>query len=328
VYGSRPVRRHVLSLTLAAALAGAAAASAVAADSPPEEPPPTIAEGVTVAGVAVGGLTQTEAVAKVKAWFARPVRFRFHDRRWQVVPARVGARVDAAAAVSRALVAKPGATVPLPVTFARSVLRSYVARLAERYHRKPKDSRLRLRHLRPFISKAVWGRRVRRAPMRTAIRTTLVAHERGPIRLRVRGIEPKLKRNSFGAIVVIRRGSHRLYLYRNMHFKRRFGVAVGQPRYPTPLGRFTIVTKQRNPWWYPPNSDWAAGAQPIPPGPGNPLGTRWMGLSAPGVGIHGTPDAASIGYSASHGCIRMRIPDAERLYRRVEVGTTVFIVRA
>jgi lipoprotein-anchoring transpeptidase ErfK/SrfK len=51
-----------------------------------------------------------------------------------------------------------------------------------------------------------------------------------------------------------------------------------------------------------------------------------MGLSAPGVGIHGTPDAASIGYSASHGCIRMHIPDAEWLFQHVVVGTPVWIV--
>ena len=83
---------------------------------------------------------------------------------------------------------------------------------------------------------------------------------------------------------------------------------------------------QRNPWWYPPPSPWAEDAEPVPPGPGNPLGTRWMGLSAPYVGIHGTPDAASIGYSASHGCIRMRIPDAEWLFQHVKVGTPVFII--
>ena len=65
---------------------------------------------------------------------------------------------------------------------------------------------------------------------------------------------------------------------------------------------------------------------PVPPGPGNPLGTRWMGLSAPYVGIHGTPDAASIGYSVSHGCIRMLIPQVEWLFEQVEVGTPVFIV--
>ena len=63
-------------------------------------------------------------------------------------------------------------------------------------------------------------------------------------------------------------------------------------------------------------------------GPGNPLGTRWMGLSAPGVGIHGTPSDASIGYSVSHGCIRMHIPDAEWLFVRVRIGTPVYIVGA
>ena len=66
----------------------------------------------------------------------------------------------------------------------------------------------------------------------------------------------------------------------------------------------------------------------MPPGPGNPLGTRWMGLSEPLVGIHGTPDAASIGYSRSHGCVRMRIDQAEWLFDHVSIGTRVMIVPA
>jgi lipoprotein-anchoring transpeptidase ErfK/SrfK len=111
-----------------------------------------------------------------------------------------------------------------------------------------------------------------------------------------------------------------------MRFVRRFQVATGQSSYPTPLGRWEIVVMARDPWWFPPASPWAEGKQPVPPGPGNPLGTRWMGLSAPGVGIHGTPDAASIGYSASHGCIRMLISDAEWLFAHVRIGTPVFIV--
>jgi lipoprotein-anchoring transpeptidase ErfK/SrfK len=127
-------------------------------------------------------------------------------------------------------------------------------------------------------------------------------------------------------VIVIHRGGNLLDLYNGMRPWRAFGVATGQTAYPTPLGRFQIVTKWKNPWWYPPSSDWAKGKDPIPPGPGNPLGTRWMGLSAPGVGIHGTPDAASLGYSLSHGCIRMAISEAEWLFNRVEVGTTVFIV--
>jgi len=119
-----------------------------------------------------------------------------------------------------------------------------------------------------------------------------------------------------------------LSLYHGMSLWRQFRVATGQSAYPTPAGRFDIVVKWKNPWWYPPPDPWAAGEKPTPPGPGNPLGTRWMGISSPGVGIHGTPEPGSIGYSVSHGCIRMRITDAEWLFEKVPVGTTVFIVSA
>jgi lipoprotein-anchoring transpeptidase ErfK/SrfK len=146
--------------------------------------------------------------------------------------------------------------------------------------------------------------------------------------LRPKLIAPQVDERSFAAVIVIHRGANQLDLYSRTRLWKVFGVATGQSAYPTPLGRFQIVVKWKNPWWYPPNSPWAAGEKPIPPGPGNPLGTRWMGISSPGVGIHGTPDAASIGYSASHGCIRMRIPDAEWLFDHVEVGTPVFIVSA
>ena len=131
---------------------------------------------------------------------------------------------------------------------------------------------------------------------------------------------------------MIRRGSNELYLYRvgaKPKLIRTFKIATGRSEYPTPLGKFEVINKQANPWWYPPpGSDWAKDAKPVPPGPGNPLGTRWMGLSSPYVGIHGTPDAASIGYSASHGCIRMLIPQVEWLFTQIELGTPVFIVAA
>jgi lipoprotein-anchoring transpeptidase ErfK/SrfK len=193
---------------------------------------------------------------------------------------------------------------------------------------KPLDAQLYLRALRPSIAKPVPGRVLYRRRAEAAITSALVANKHGPLRLRQRVIPPKVTRSSFGPVIVIRRGSNQLYLYRGIRLWKLFPVATGQPSYPTPLGRFQVVVKWRNPWWYPPSSEWAKGLKPIPPGPGNPLGTRWMGLSSPGVGIHGTPDAASIGYSASHGCIRMRIPDAEWLFNRVLIGTTVFIVSA
>jgi lipoprotein-anchoring transpeptidase ErfK/SrfK len=152
-----------------------------------------------------------------------------------------------------------------------------------------------------------------------------------PVELPVRTVRPEVTNRKVGPAIVVARSSNRLTLYRpggpkSMRVWRKFRVATGQAIYPTPLGSFTIATKQLNPWWYPPDSPWAAGASPIPPGPGNPLGTRWMGLSDPLVGIHGTPDSASIGYSASHGCIRMLVSDAEWLYERVREGTPVYIL--
>ena len=126
-------------------------------------------------------------------------------------------------------------------------------------------------------------------------------------------------------LVIVRRDAHRLYFYRGARPLRVFTVATGGTWTPTPLGHFRIVSKYRHPWWYPPASSWASHLHPIPPGPDNPLGTRWMGLSVSGVGIHGTPNPASVGYSISHGCIRMKKRDAEALFRLVRVGTRVWI---
>jgi lipoprotein-anchoring transpeptidase ErfK/SrfK len=157
----------------------------------------------------------------------------------------------------------------------------------------------------------------------------LVAALRNPARpvtaVPYHAVRPAVMGSRLGFAIVIDRTSHHLNLFRGDALVRSFPVAVGQSAYPTPAGSFTILDKQLSPWWYPPNSAWAAGEKPVPPGPGNPLGTRWMGLGG-GVGIHGTPDAASVGYSASHGCIRMQIPDAEWVFQRVSLGTPVWIL--
>ena len=116
-----------------------------------------------------------------------------------------------------------------------------------------------------------------------------------------------------------------LTLYRDGRPFKTFRVAIGMPAYPTPTGNFRIVNMQKNPTWLPPDSPWAKGLGPVPPGPGNPLGTRWIGTSAPAVGIHGSPASWSIGSAASHGCLRMHIPDVEELYEKVNVGMPVVI---
>jgi lipoprotein-anchoring transpeptidase ErfK/SrfK len=125
--------------------------------------------------------------------------------------------------------------------------------------------------------------------------------------------------------IVVDQTKLRLYFYLYGKLKFTFPVATGQPAWPTPDGVFHIVVMSKDPTWIPPDSPWARGLEPVPAGPGNPLGTRWMGTSAPGVGIHGCPEDWSIGTHASHGCIRMHIGDAEILYNYVKVGMPVII---
>ena len=316
-------RLRVVLVAFAVALAAAAPASA-------QEPEPVVADGVTVAGVDVGGLTGAEATAAVQAFFAQPLSVSLGGETLSVGPARLGGRAGVAEAVAAALAAAPDTALPLRVTVTRSALRTWVARRAKTFHRRPVSARVRIRDLRPRIVAERSGRTLLRDNARLRLRAALLAHDR-TVQLRVRTLEPRTTAREVGPAVVIRRGSRRLFLYRGsspgpMRVVRTFPVAVGQPAYPTPLGSFHIRTKTRNPWWYPPNRDWAAGASPIPPGPGNPLGTRWMGLSIGGVGIHGTYNSGSVGTAASHGCIRMHIGSAEWLFERVRIGTSVFIV--
>jgi lipoprotein-anchoring transpeptidase ErfK/SrfK len=133
--------------------------------------------------------------------------------------------------------------------------------------------------------------------------------------------------NALSGQIIVDIGDLRLYLYRDAVLVKSYPVATGQPAYPTPTGTYSIVNMQRDPTWLPPNSDWAKEAKPIPPGTENPLGTRWMGTSAPGVGIHGVPPSedGSIGTYASHGCIRMHNWDAVDLFDRVVIGMPVII---
>ena len=297
--------------------------------TPPPPRPTTIPAGVTIARhLLVGGLSPAQATAMVKAFFARPVTIRVAGASTLLAsPKALGAAAYVGDAVKRARISRPGANVPLKVDAPRASIDRYVQRLARRFDRARVDSRLLLRGSAPFVTADKTGRELKQEPLRRDLYRSVKTHTRQPLTARLVKLVPAVTRASIGYVIVIRRGVNRLQLYDGMKLRRTFGVATGQAQFPTPLGRFQIVVKWRHPWWYPPASDWAKDAKPIPPGPGNPLGTRWMGISAPAVGIHGTPDAASIGYSASHGCIRMLIPEVEWLFEQVEIGTTVFIVQ-
>jgi lipoprotein-anchoring transpeptidase ErfK/SrfK len=296
--------------------------------APAAGPQKQIKSDVRIAGLNVAGLDVGQARQRVRAAFRQPVKFRFGKLRWQVAPERLGAEPLVEDAVSRALDADEGENVEVRVAVDKQQVRRYVAALERRFGVEMANAGLIGLDAAgaPSISEERWGRTVRSATMTAAITRSLRNRIRGRLPVVMRSIRPSVTKAGFGPVITINRGSNQLVLFNGSSVVRRFGVATGTAQYPTPAGTFSIADMQKNPWWRPPDSEWAKDAKPIPPGPGNPLGTRWMGLNVGAVGIHGTPDAASIGYSASHGCIRMRIANAEWLFERVRVGTPVFIV--
>jgi lipoprotein-anchoring transpeptidase ErfK/SrfK len=312
------IRRLVLCVLVIAALAPVLRGDAA--------PPVLIAQGVTLAGVPVGGMSNEQAQAALRPAFARPVRLVYGDTRWRLRPAQFGMRVVVREGVEQALLAQPGTAVPLIPKVDVLAVRKFVRALDKRISYPAVDAEfIGLRKFVPEFKQERAGVQLMFGATTERIVRGLRAAGQMRIRVAVRAIEPEKTVADFGPIVVIRRGANELRYYEGTKLVRKFGVATGQSVYPTPTGMFSIVDMQLNPWWIPPDSDWAKGLEPVPPGPGNPLGTRWMGLSAAGVGIHGTPDDASIGYSASHGCIRMHISDAEWVFHHVEVGTPVLI---
>jgi hypothetical protein len=320
------VTRRLLLLPLAALAALVVAAPADAQD-------PVVAAGVTVAGVDLSGMTSAQATAALQAFAAEPLTLKLKAQTLAVPASTLGGKARVARAVIAALAAPAGTALRLEVAVTDWRLTAWIKRRATLFDRKPVSTRARLVGVVPRLTPARTGRVLVRRHARVRLLGAIRNHRRDTVLLPVNTIRPAITPARFGPAVVIRRGSKRLTLFRGsgpgpMRAVASFPIATGMAAYPTPLGSFRIVTKQRNPWWYPPSAGWAAGANPIPPGPGNPLGTRWMGLNVGAVGIHGTPDAASIGYSASHGCIRMRIPNAEWVFERVRVGTPVYIVGA
>ena len=126
--------------------------------------------------------------------------------------------------------------------------------------------------------------------------------------------------------VVVNLAERALYVYEQGRPVKRFPVAIGMVGWETPTGDFTIANMAENPTWFPP--EWAVAEEPVPPGPSNPLGDRWMGLSLRGYGIHATNAPWSVGRYLSHGCMRMYPEHAHDLFEMVRVGTPVKIVYA
>jgi lipoprotein-anchoring transpeptidase ErfK/SrfK len=130
----------------------------------------------------------------------------------------------------------------------------------------------------------------------------------------------------YPTVVTIDRGNFRLHLFKHLKEVKSYPIAVGRQGLETPAGLYPVQDKQVNPSWHVPKSSWAGklAGQVIPPGPQDPIKARWIGITG-GAGIHGTLESASLGSAASHGCIRMAIPDVIQLFDQVPYGSLIYI---
>ena len=324
------------------------AVAAYAYDSSRED---LIAEGVTIAGVDVGGMKSSEATALVQRELQepleRPISVVRHKTRFSLsaedagVKADVGGMVDEAVRVSRdgsifSRVARDitggeeDAQVPARVSYSTAAVEGLVERVERKLNRPARDAEVDFPSLEKV--KEQRGRKVRSAVLeqRIAQALTVPGVERS-VKAPVRVIKPKVTQadlaSKYPVVLVADRFNFKLRLYRELQLQKEYTVAVGAVGFDTPAGLYHIQNKAVDPAWHVPESDWAGDlAGTIVPGgvPENPLKARWLGIYD-GAGIHGTDQTYSLGTAASHGCIRMAIPDVIEVYDQVPVGAPIYI---
>jgi lipoprotein-anchoring transpeptidase ErfK/SrfK len=343
-------RTLILSAALGAAVLAGAGAGVYAYDQARAD---EIGKGVTVDGIPLEGLTPAEAHAKLDRLIIQPLRRPIvvhHDRStWSLGAreARIAVDIDRIvdhaversregnilARTVRNVTGKSLDTDVKPtVTYSDAAIVRMLDKIRSGVDRKPVDATAKLSAGGITTTPSRTGLAVRAGTLHGEIRRAIVSTTADRTFVaRTRKIEPEVTDadldRSYGTAIVVDRSAFRLTLYKKLKPAKTYSIAVGQVGLETPAGLYHIQNKAVNPAWNVPNSAWAGSlAGTVVPGgsPENPLKARWMGIFA-GAGIHGTDATGSIGTAASHGCIRMRIPDVIELYDQVPVGAPVYI---
>jgi lipoprotein-anchoring transpeptidase ErfK/SrfK len=313
-----------------------------------------IGKGVRVGGVDVSGLTAEEARAKLHAAvlepLSRPVVVRAEGKRFTLTPERAKVTVDIDGSVRAALARtregsiltrawrgirgrRVGAELELDVDYSKASIDRLVERVSKKLDKPAVDARVDLESgdVTPQASRD--GRRVLARRLKREVRRRLLdVGADKTVRARTEVVKPEVTTEElaekYPAILIVDRAAFKLTFYKNLEPVKTYGIAVGAIGLETPAGLYHVQNKAVDPAWTMPNSDWVAPAdrgKVVPGGvPENPLKARWMGIYD-GAGIHGTDAEGSIGTAASHGCIRMRIPEVIELYDQVPVGAPVYI---
>jgi len=312
-----------------------------------------IAKGVEIGGIPLGGMTADQARSRLEREVMRPLERPIvihHDNKTWILGAREARiRADLSAMVDQALAKsrsgdiftrswrsltgeKVSAELQPNVQFSDAAVIRLIDRVRKSVERPATDASVKLSgegvQSKPgsdglAIQASTLHRKIKAAITSPTATRTFVAttHHTVP-----KVTTDQLKRK-FETVIIVNRSQFRLKLFKGLKLHETYPIAVGQVGLETPAGQYTIANKAVNPAWHVPNSPWAGDlAGKVIPGddPTNPIKARWLGVYD-GVGIHGTTDDGSIGSNASHGCIRMHIPDVEKLYDEVPVGSAIYI---
>jgi lipoprotein-anchoring transpeptidase ErfK/SrfK len=310
-----------------------------------------IAKGVRIAGVDVGGMTTTEARRVVRKELQEPleqpisvVRFK---TRFNLSAEDAGVKADVEGMVDEALEASRGgsifsrvardltggeedAQVPPRVTYSEDAVHELVERVQHKLNRPARDAEVDFPSLEKIKERdgvAVRAKLLRQRLAQALTVPGVARRVKAPVRITHPKVTQAQLADKYPVMLVADRSTFKLRLYKQLQLVKEYTVAVGALGFDTPAGLYHIQNKAVNPAWSVPDSDWAGSlAGTVVPGgvPENPLKARWLGIYD-GAGIHGTDQTYSLGSAASHGCIRMGIPDVIELYDQVPVGAPIYI---
>jgi lipoprotein-anchoring transpeptidase ErfK/SrfK len=342
--------RTIILATLVVVLAAGVAGGTYAFDNARAD---KIGNGVRVGGIELDGLTAAEARAKLDRLIVqpleRPIVVHHDTSTWRLGAREAHIAVDVDAMVDRALAkSREGnifsrtarnvtgksldADLQPTVRFEDRAVVRMLDKIRKAIDRKPVDATAKIDASGVSTTDSRTGLAVRASTLHRQIKRSIVSTTADRTFVaRTNKLRPKVTKDDleqqYGTAIVVNRGAFKLTLYKKLKPAKTYSIAVGQVGLETPAGLYHIQNKAVNPAWNVPNSAWAGSlaGQVIPGGaPNNPLKARWMGIFD-GAGIHGTDASGSIGTAASHGCIRMRIPDVIELYDEVPVGAPVYI---
>jgi lipoprotein-anchoring transpeptidase ErfK/SrfK len=348
---SRSSRVPFFLLGLLVVVAGAAVVAAYAYDDARRD---RIAPGVRIGGVDVGGLTTAAArrriVARAVVPRRRTITVHAHGHTFTLPPSRSRITADVDGVLDRALsdsrrgwlgrrVAdglshkRVNESLSLPIHYAPGVVAKLTARVADAVRRSPVDASVHPSASGLTIRRSHAGRALNASALKHKLAAALTSARRPPtIRATTHRVAPNVSSDKlaskYPAYIIIDRSAHVLRFYQHLKPAATYPIAVGMQGLETPAGLYDVQWKETNPSWHVPNSPWAGAlaGRTIPPGPDDPIKARWMAFNG-GAGIHGIDPSeyGSIGHNASHGCVRMRIPDVIALYARTPVHTPVFV---